>query len=147
MTRPEQQYLNQVRRALCCPAAEKKRLLRGLEQELADAFADTPAPNWAQLCERFGAPQEAARELARALPAGTAEAAARRGRRLAAGLLALLAAVVLAAGWAIRAERQRAGAAPPEVILIRPTPEVVYVTPQPTPRLPVELPAEEPPAP
>lgn len=144
MTSPEQRYLNQVRRALCCPAAEKKRLLGGLEQELADAFADAPAPGWAELCERFGTPPEAARELARALPAGMAEAAARRGRRLTAGLLAALAAVVLAAGWAIRAERQRAEAVPPEVILIQPTPEGVYATPQPTPRLPVELPPAEP---
>lgn len=73
MTSPEQRYLNQVHRALCCPAAEKKRLLGGLEQELADAFADAPAPGWAELCERFGTPPEAARELARALPAGMAE--------------------------------------------------------------------------
>lgn len=141
MMSADQRYLSQVRRALCCPPAEKKRLLAGLQQELADALADTPGLSWAQLCERFGTPQAAAQELRRALPAGMAEAAARRrGRRLAACLLALLAAVILAAGWALRAERQRAEAAPPEVIVVQPTPEVVYLTPPPTPPRPVELP-------
>lgn len=61
------EYLRQVGQALHCPRRERKRLLSGLETELAEAFPAESCPA-ADLTAHFGPPEAMAAELQSALP-------------------------------------------------------------------------------
>ena len=62
-------YVKQVGRQLRCSKSEKKRLLAGLETELADTFPESESLSLAGISAQFGAPKDVAAELQAALPA------------------------------------------------------------------------------
>lgn len=74
-------YLRQVRRKLHCPGGDKRRLLAGLEAELADRFEQPPSQLTA-IAAQFGAPEEMAAELESTLPRGAVERYLKRQRLL-----------------------------------------------------------------
>lgn len=61
-------YVKQVGRQLRCSKSEKKRLLAGLETELADTFPESGSLSLAGISAQFGAPKDVAAELQAALP-------------------------------------------------------------------------------
>lgn len=144
-------YLKQVRRSLCCSRAERKRLLRGLEQEIFEAFPDARQRSFAQIAEQFGAPESMAQELQQALPASAAYAAQKQMRSMWIGFLACLLLITAVAGVLVWREHENALNTPPEIIFVQQQPEIILAPPdstsQPCPKpiceLPAELPAEE----
>ena len=88
-------YLRRVKRALRCTGADKRRLMAGLEAELAEDFPEGCAPTMAELVRQLGDPKELARELEAVLPPEALERARRR-RRLLLGLTFVVCAVVIA---------------------------------------------------
>lgn len=67
MKDPCADYIRQVRRYMSCPGWEKKRLLSGLESEMAEAFPGG-ALSVSAVVSRFGPPLTTARELEAGLP-------------------------------------------------------------------------------
>ena len=88
-------YLKQVKRKLRCAGETKRALLSGVEQELAEAFPQGAAPSPAQILDRFGPPEDLARELEAAIPPEELERVRKR-RRLLVGLAFAVCAVVIA---------------------------------------------------
>ena len=87
-------YLRQVKRKLRCSRADKRRLLDGLEAELTDIFPRGCFPSMTQVLDRFGLPEEVARELEAALTPEELERARKR-RRLLMGIAFVVCAVVI----------------------------------------------------
>lgn len=129
MTPAYKAYLKQVRRALCCSAADRRRLVAGLEQELLEAFPNAEAISMRELAEQFGTPGAMAQELQQALPGGGADIARRRMLRVWLCFLVCLLFTVLAACGIVWWEHRKAANTPPEVVVIQPPPEIIYVQP------------------
>lgn len=87
-------YIRRVKRALRCTGADKRRLMAGLEAELAEAFPEGGAPTMAELIRRLGEPKDVARELEAALTPEELERAHKR-RRLLLGIAFAACAVVI----------------------------------------------------
>lgn len=63
MTTSVEAYLKAVNKALPCSYHTRRALIRGLREELTE-FADNNCnPSFAQLCDTFGSPKEAAAQL------------------------------------------------------------------------------------
>lgn len=88
-------YFKRVKRKLRCSGETRRRLLAGLELEAADAFPQGSVPSPAQVLDRFGPPEDLARELESALPPEEVARAVKR-RRLILGIgFAVCAAVIV----------------------------------------------------
>ncbi len=98
-------YLKQVARRLRCPAQERNELLAGLETEMAECCPGGAGLSAAVLASRFGAPEDVAAELQRAVPAESVLRYGRRKRRLFTLSLAIcgaaIACLILYLIWAI----------------------------------------------
>lgn len=98
-------YVKQVGRQLRCSKSEKKRLLAGLETELADTFPESESLSLAGISAQFGTPKDVAAELQAALPiedrARYITGRERNKRTVMAGLVLLLlvAAILGFAKW------------------------------------------------
>lgn len=96
MNREISKYLGRVRRRLGC--FRKRERLRRLDTLLRDYAADCPAPDYGQIVEAFGPPEEMARTLMREVPSEESSAYFRWERTLKAAACVLL-LISLAAAW------------------------------------------------
>lgn len=96
MNRETGKYLRKVRRRLAC--FRKRERLRRLDTLLRAYAADCPAPDYGQIVEAFGPPEEMARTLMREVPSEESSAYFRWERTLKAAACVLL-LISMAAVW------------------------------------------------
>ena len=102
MDKQQKAYCRAVRRALRCPARERKALLDRLAADMAGQFGPQASPTRRELVEAFGPPETLAAEYMESMDAqknADYEAARRRNTKLLIGLLTLL--IIFAAGSAL----------------------------------------------
>lgn len=94
MDKQQKAYCRAVRRALRCPARERKALLDRLAADMAGQFGPQASPTRRELVEAFGPPETLAAEYMESMDAAVLaryeQSRLRRGRILLAGMAAAL---------------------------------------------------------